>query len=162
MDIEEYVRSRGGPLLRFALLVCGDRSTAEEVVQDVLCDVLPRWDRLDQVEDMDSYLRRAVVNRRNSWWRRRRPIPTADPPQTNVASHADRIGVEVTVWDACRRLPVRQRAAVVLRYYEELTYEEIADILDCPLGTAKSLVNRGVARLRPLVGDSRDEREVHP
>lgn len=157
MQIEEYVETHGLRLLRFAYLVCGDKATAEDVVQDVLSSVVARWDKLAYVEDMDAYLRRAIVHRRNSRWRRRsRPDGVSASVEAQTSSHDEYAALKVDIWEACRRLPYRQRAAIVLRFYEDLQYDAIAEALDCPIGTAKSLVSRGLVALKPLLGEDHE------
>ncbi len=161
MEIEEYFRARGDQLLRFAYLMTGDRAAAEDVVQDVLCSVIARWRFVHRdVDNLDAYLRRAVLNRRNSWLRRRaRQVPIAsadmkimepDPP------FSDR----VDLWRALQRLPVRQRSALVLRFYEDLPYSEIGAALGCQVGTARSLVSRGLKEIRPFLLTD-EERGIH-
>lgn len=158
MTLEEYVAVRGEALLRFSYLLCNDASLAEETVQDVLADVIPRWPRIQRdVADVDAYMRRAVVNRRNSFWRRRRALPVSEVDQAPAPSPEDGTTERLALWQACLELPIKQRAALVLRYYEDLPYDEIAIVLDCAEGTAKSLVSRAKSSLRPLLSHQPNE-----
>lgn len=148
LDLAEYVRARGPDLARFAYLQLGSRYEAEDVVQDVLTDMARRWSSLQDVSNMDAYARRAIINRRNSLWRRRSHALAIDALQRldvyAPESLENEASLRITVWRSCHSLKPRQRAAVVLRYYEDLPYERIAEILECTVSTARSLVRRGV------------------
>ena len=148
MDFDEWVHIGAPRLARFAYLVCGDAALAEDLTQDVLVEACARWNRLGRVEDIDAYLRRAVVNRRTSWWRkvgRRESLTPVVRPGTWTDAD-DR--PDEDLWQALRELPARQRAAVVLRFYEHLSFAEVAGVLDCQESTARSLVHRALAHLR--------------
>ena len=126
---------------------------AEDVVQDALSRALPRWERISRVEDVDAYVRRMVVKAHTSWWRkfRRRESPTSvvvDSGET-VAGPGDGPGHDERqrLWAACRALPEAQRTAVVLRYYEQLEYDEIAALTGVAEGTGPVA---GVPRPRGL------------
>jgi RNA polymerase sigma-70 factor (sigma-E family) len=152
LDLEEYVQERGEDLLRFAYLVTGERTTAEDLVQDVLCSLISRRGVMHDIVDLDTYLRRAVVNRRNSWLRRRARLIVV--PGEDVLDALSSVAPEpsrVDLWRALLALPVRQRAALVLRFYEDMSYAEIARTLGSREGTARSLVSRGLAALRPAL-----------
>ena len=158
-DFSTYVAARGEGLLRLAYVLTGNQTDAQDVVQDALARALPRWDRIRAVDDVDAYIRRMVVNAHVSWWRRFRrnespvaevePTPAlcADPSEAALASVTDE-----AVWTACARLPRAQRVAVVLRYYEGLSFKEIGDLVGCAEATARSRVFRGLAVLRDLLG----------
>lgn len=153
VDFDEWVAARGDGLLRLGYLLTGNRFDAEDIVQDALSRALPRWDRIRSVDDPDAYVRRMVVNAHTSWWRkfRRRESPVAE---VRVGSETDPDVVEQDrVWHACLRLPVDQCVAVVLRYYEQCDYAEIADLTGVREGTARSRVSRGVAALRGELED---------
>jgi RNA polymerase sigma-70 factor (sigma-E family) len=143
---------------RLAFLLCGDAHMAEDAAADAFARVYPRWLR-GEVEDVDAYLRRAVVNQLNSGYRRRfaelrrlewRRGDVRGPtvPEEQLADHD-------VVCRALRRLPPRQRAAVVLRFFADLPEAEIAACMGTSVGTAKSHVSRGLERLRTLLGDER-------
>ena len=156
-EFDEWVAARGPALLRFAYLVTGSEHAAEEAVQTALARVWERWARVREANDVDQYVRRAVVNAHISAWRKlgRRESPVAlvrrderDP--TEGLSRND------AVWRVCSALPSRQRAAVVLRFYEDLDYPEIAAILDISEATARSHVHRGLAALRVALQQQED------
>jgi RNA polymerase sigma-70 factor (sigma-E family) len=147
----EYVTKRSNSLLRTAYLLTGNRADAEDLVQAALAKTFVAWDRIEDRGALDGYVRRAMVNTHISWWRRRRldEYPTADIPDRAVADHATGDSdLQDTLRRAIDRLPQRMRAAVMLRYYEDMTEAEVADALGVSLGTVKSTVSRAVAKLR--------------
>ena len=152
-EFDEWVAARGPALLRLARALTGDAAQADDLVQEALARALPRWSRISATADPYAYVRRMVVNERTSWWRRfqRRETPTDTVPDAAVAGPVpddhDRI------WAACRRLPEAQRTAVVLRYYEQLEYAEIAQLTGVREGTVRSRVSRGLAVLREELTD---------
>jgi RNA polymerase sigma-70 factor (sigma-E family) len=151
-DFDDWVAARGPGLLRFAYVLTGNAADAEDAVQDALSRALPAWSRICAADDPDAYVRRMVVNAHTSWWRkfRRRESPveevrlegTADP-----ASYDDRL------WKACVRLPEDQRTAVVLRFYEDMEYADIAALTGVREGSVRSRVSRGLVRLREELGE---------
>lgn len=138
-DVGEVYRERREPLLRLAFLLTGSREAAEDVVQTVFAGAHARW---STIEDPVAYLRRAVVNQANQVHRRRYRIspvvaePVAQPPEIDET------------WNEVCRLPQRQRAVVVLRFYEDLPLTEIARLLGRPEGTVRSDLHRALDRLR--------------
>jgi RNA polymerase sigma-70 factor (sigma-E family) len=146
----EYVTMRSGSLLRAAYLLTGNRADAEDLVQAALAKTFLAWDRIEDRGALDGYVRKAMVNTHISWWRRRRldEYPTDEIPDRVVADHAPGSDLQDTLRRAIDRLPQRMRAAVMLRYYEDMTEAEVADALGVSLGTVKSTVSRAVARLR--------------
>jgi RNA polymerase sigma-70 factor (sigma-E family) len=136
----ELYRDRYEPMVRLAYLMVGDRAAAEELVQDAFVNVHRSWAK---VADPPAYLRVAVVNACRSWGRRRtlelhrRPAP-ADPSEL----------VADEMWDALQVLPIRQRAAVVLRFYEDLPDARIAELLGCREATVRTAIHRALERLR--------------
>ncbi len=149
-EFREYVTARGRALLRTAYLLTGNLADAEDLVQAALAKTYLAWDRIEDRGALDGYVRRAMVNTHISWWRRRRvqEFPTADLPDQAVADHAGDSDLQETLRRAIDRLPHRMRAAVVLRYYEDMTEAEVAERLGVSLGTVKSTVSRAVAKLR--------------
>ncbi len=155
MTFEEYVAARGAALVRFARVLTGDDHRAEDLVQDALARAYLRWDRILRTDQPDVYLRRAVVNAARSWWRRRasreRPV---DRP-VDRAAPGD-LGAEAAERDAMWRhvvaLPTRQRAVLVLRYYEDLDDATIAEIMNCSPGTVRSHAMRALTTLRQRRG----------
>lgn len=145
--IEELVREQRPGAIRLATLLVGDRAVAEEIVQDALLEMARRWDDLDNPA---AYLRTAVVNRCRNHRRHlgvvRRHSPASPPPYTD-APELDEL------WHVLSSLAPRRRAALVLRYYEDLPIAEIARLLDCRPGTVSSLLHRGLADLRKVLSD---------
>jgi RNA polymerase sigma-70 factor (sigma-E family) len=151
-DFDEWMAARVPGLLRFAYLVTGDRHSAEEAVQTALASVFERWSSVRESHDVDQYVRRSVVNAHVSAWRKhgRRVTPVAEVRSATAAANdpSSSVSRADAVWRVCSRLPRRQRAAVVLRFYEDLDYPEIAAILDCGESTVRSHIHRGLAALR--------------
>jgi RNA polymerase sigma-70 factor (sigma-E family) len=155
-DFDAWVAARGPALVRLAWALTGSRSDAEDLVQDVLAKALPRWPRIAGLEDPDAYVRRMVVNGHVSRWRRlgRRERPVADVPDRPVASRDAAYDERERLWQACRSLPRDLRVAVVLRYFEQLEYAEIAALTGVREGSVRSRVSRGIATLRQMMGES--------
>ncbi|MFB9313648.1 SigE family RNA polymerase sigma factor [Nocardioides plantarum] len=157
---DDWVAARGPALLRLAYTLTGDAGEAEDVVQEALSRALPRWSRVGAVDDVDAYVRRMVVNAHTSRWRawRRRVTPVEQVADVVVP---DRSGPEHDerrrIWDACRALPEIQRTAVVLRFYEQLEYAEIAALTGVREGSVRSRVSRGLATLRIELGSGLGE-----
>jgi len=133
VTFEEYVLTRGPALVRLARLLIGDAHRAEDLVQDVLANAYPRWSRISRAEHPDLYLRRMLVNARNSWWRRRssREVATAVLADRAYPDSGDTADDRDAMWRLVVALPDRQRAVLVLRYYEDLDDRSIAEILGC-------------------------------
>jgi len=150
-SFDEWVAARVVPLLRFAYLLTGSQSEAEDAVQGALERALAAWPRVSRTDDPETYVRRMIVNQHISVWRRwrRRVSPVAVVRETDTAGDP---GEEVAAREAVRRLcamlPPTQRAAVVLRYYEDRDYAEIAALLGCAEATARSHVHRALRVLR--------------
>jgi RNA polymerase sigma-70 factor (sigma-E family) len=162
-DFETWVGTRGDALLRFAYVMTGDVALAEDAVQDALTSACAKWSRIMAADDPDAYVRRMIVNAHVSWWRRfrRRESPVADPdsgwgrdPVTGDGATA-RADADA-VWELCATLPRLRRAAVVLRYYEGLSYAEIATTLGCAEATARSHVHRALASLKERLREEED------
>jgi len=146
----EYVTQRGPALLRIALLRTGNRADAEDLLQAALAKTYLAWDKIHDHAAIDAYVKRAMVNTHISWWRRRRveEFPTQDVPDRAAAEQLPPSELQDTVRRALDRLPQRMRAAVVLRYFEDMSELEIADALGVSRGTVKSTMSRAVAKLR--------------
>ena len=159
-SIEDFVASRGTALLRFAFLVCGHRATAEDLVQTVLGRAYPRWGRIATLERPEAYLKTMLVREHLRWLRRlssgETPVPTAalDAP---VVPEVGRVDDRDAAWALLARLPRRQRAVLVLRYYEDMSDGEIAAVLGCAESTVRSQASRGIAALRAAVPALRKE-----
>jgi RNA polymerase sigma-70 factor (sigma-E family) len=158
LGFRDYVRARSAALLRTAYLLTGNSADAEDLLQAALAKTYQAWCRIEDFGALDGYVRRAMVNTHISWWRRRRleEYPTEEIPDQPVSDHTDDSELHDALGRALRRLPDRMRAAVVLRYYEDMSEAEIAGVLGISLGTVKSTVSRAVAKLRidaELLGD---------
>ncbi|WP_242614256.1 SigE family RNA polymerase sigma factor [Actinomadura roseirufa] len=149
-EFRAYVTDRGPALLRAATRLTSDRAEAEDLLQAALAKTYLAWDRIEDRAAVDGYVRRAMVNTQISWWRRRKLdiYPTDELPDRPVDDHTRRSELHDVLGRALRRLPERQRLAVVLRYYEDMSEAEIAQVLGVSIGTVKSTVSRAVARLR--------------
>ncbi|MGI5493252.1 SigE family RNA polymerase sigma factor [Microtetraspora malaysiensis] len=147
-EFREYVVTRGPALLRAAHQLTGNPSDAEDLLQAALAKTYVAWDRIQDRSALDGYVRRAMVNINISWWRRRKlqEFPSEELPEVPVQPDARYHHEELE--RALERLPVRQRTAIVLRYYEDMTEPEIAKALGISIGTVKSTVSRGMAKLR--------------
>jgi RNA polymerase sigma factor (sigma-70 family) len=132
------------PMVRLAYLMLREEARAEEVVQDAFVSVLERWDRLD---NPGAYLRRCVVNGCLTQMRRARRAVAAPPRRTE-----DDLATDHTL-DAVRRLTPQRQAMVVLRYYADMTQDEVADTLRLPVGTVKSGLHRALADLKEALRD---------
>lgn len=148
----EFVLARGPALSRTALLLTGSHYAAEELLQEALVKAAARWRKLTAEGDPEAYLRRVMVNDRISWWRRRRRESVmATVPESVSSEGSETVAGRLDLAAALATLPVRQRAVVVLRFYEDLSVEETATLLRCSTGTVKSQTSDALARLRRLV-----------
>jgi RNA polymerase sigma-70 factor (sigma-E family) len=155
-EFSAFVHRRARRHLRTAVLLTGDWHTAEDLVQTCLVKLYRAWPRLDTGVDPDAYLRRMLINTRRSWWRVgwRREAPVASvPDRAGEADGQDRHAVAESVRQALGALPARQRAALVLRFFEDLPEAQVADLLGCSVGTVETHTHRGIRRLRELLGD---------
>lgn len=146
----DYVRTRGGALLRAAQALTGNRADAEDLVQSTLVKTYQSWDSITDPAALDTYVRRIMINTHISGWRRRRvdEYPTdelPDEPEADLTGNSD---LHELVQRALDRLPRRMRAAVMLRYYDDMSEPEVAAALGVSVGTVKSTVARAVAKLR--------------
>lgn len=147
--LAELYRTHAPAAARLAYLLTGDRSLAEDLVQEAFVRLFGRWRDLRDPGAFPAYLRTTVVNLARSQFRRsrveraylEREALRPDPPPADTGERHE-------MWAALQRLSPRQRAAIVLRYYEDLTEAQTADVLRCPVGTVKSLVWRGMQQLR--------------
>jgi RNA polymerase sigma-70 factor (sigma-E family) len=159
VGFEQYVTDSRQRLYRFAVVLCGDTVLAGDLLTDVLGRAFERWPQVSAAGDVHAYVRRMLINEFVSWQRRRvRVVPHPEvgqladlradrrgesgPDPADV--HADRASLA----DELSQLPPRQRAAIVLRYYEDLGDAEIAAALGCRIGTVRSSISRGLATLR--------------
>ncbi|GAA3514573.1 SigE family RNA polymerase sigma factor [Streptosporangium album] len=147
-EFREYVVARGPALLRAAHQLTGHPNDAEDLLQTALVKTYLAWDRIQDRAALDAYVRRAMVNINISWWRRRKleEYPSEEIPEPALAG--GHVYLPEQVEQALDRLPTRMRAAVMLRYYEDMTEPEIAKALGISVGTVKSTVSRAMAKLR--------------
>lgn len=147
--------------VRLAYLLCSDEHQAEDIVAEAFAKVYVQW-RKGRVDDVGAYLRRAVANEANSRLRRRylerREAGRQSGDDRGVRRVDDHAADRDEVWQAISRLPDRQRQAIVLRYYEDLSEADTADLLGVTVGTVKSQVSRGLARMQELLGATAGER----
>jgi len=164
-EFTDYVRARQAALLRTAYVLTGDRATAEDLVQTALAKLYLSWGKVRDREAVDGYVRRILVNENASLWRRpfkRRETSSEELPQGYEARSArpdayDE-GTSAALWDFVQGLSRKQRAVVVLRYYEELSEAEVADVLGISVGTVKSQCSRALAALRARAPQALDPR----
>lgn len=149
-DYASWVAAERVALLRFAWLVLGSRTAAEDAVQDALENALRHWDKVSASRDRSAYARRMVMNAHASSWRRTRRLVPVPEVRRSVPAGSD-VELADLCWRACSTLPPKQRAAVVLRFYEDLDYPEIAAVLGCRESTARAGVHRGLAALRRVL-----------
>ena len=160
----EYVVGRSPALLRTAYLLTGDRSDAEDLLQTALAKTFLAWGRIRDPGALDGYVRRIMVNAQTSVWRRRRveEYSTDELPEQPGRDPTADAELHDALWTALARLPKRARAAVVLRFYEDLSEAETADALGVTVGTVKSTVSRALVRLREDAGLRDDPRAALP
>lgn len=146
LAFEEFVSSRSAVLLRTSYLLTRDHALAEDLLQTALTKAYLAWERVEG--DPEPYVRRIMINTFSSWWRRkwRGEQPTDTLPE--VGHQPDTLGETGDLWGALGRLPRRQRAVVVLRYFEDLSEAEVAGLLGVSVGTIKSQASKALAKLR--------------
>ncbi|TXK36192.1 SigE family RNA polymerase sigma factor [Nonomuraea sp. C10] len=151
-DFGSFVAARATSLLRVAYLACGDQTEAEDLLQTALERTYRNWHRVRH-DSPEPYVRRVIINAAISRARRRailNIIPMHSPPETS-AREEDSDLVHVLM-NALRALPPRQRAVIVLRYWEDLTETQTAEVLGCAVGTVKSQASKALAKLRTALG----------
>jgi len=150
---DTFARARTAGLLRFGYVLTGDRDRAADLVQDALERALVAWPRIVNRDDPEAYVRRIMVNRHVSIWRRtRRERLVAEPPDAALEPPDPH---DAWLWSELATLPARQRAVLVLRFYEDLGAAQTAEVLGCSVGTVKSTTSRGLARLRERLSQDR-------
>ncbi|MCX2922309.1 SigE family RNA polymerase sigma factor [Streptomyces sp. NEAU-W12] len=153
-SFSSYMRARQPALLRTARSLTGNSSDAEDLLQTALAKTYVAWERIEDHRALDGYVRRALLNTRTSQWRKRKvdefaceELPEPDPVSA-ADDPAERQALRDAMWRAIMRLPARQRAMVVLRYYEDLSEVQTAEVLGVSVGTVKSAVSRALGKLR--------------
>ena len=152
-EFDAFVRARLPHLLIFGRALTGDDHRAADLVQDALEQTYRHWDRIVR-DDPEGYVRATMANRNISIWRklRRERLTDRVPGSANPVTERDQ-----AVWAAIRELAPRQRAVIALRYLEDLTERQTAEILGCSVGTIKSQTSRALAKLRDLLPESEDD-----
>lgn len=148
MPFEGFVAARGDRLLRTAYLLTRDHQLAEDLLQTALAKAWGAWRRIKG--DPEPYVRKVLVNTYASWWRRKwnGERPSEVLPEQPQPDRTDAVAHRFDLWEAIGQLPKRQRATVVLRFYEDMTEADTADALGCSVGTVKSQTSKALARLR--------------
>lgn len=150
VEFDDFVAARSPALRRLAVLLLGDVHLAEDSLQTALLKAWRRWDRIGGLDHVEAYVRTMLLNTVRSEQRRRRPREVLGTvlPHRPVLDAADAYADRDEVWRSLRRLPPRQRAVIVLRFYEDLTEAQTAATLGCHVGTVKSYTARALASLR--------------
>jgi RNA polymerase sigma-70 factor (sigma-E family) len=154
----EFVSVRSQALYRLAYGVIGDHQLAQDLVQEALIKAYVAWPRLRDRTKVEGYVRRAIVTTAISWRRRRsfHEPPVEHVPETGGSDDPEALVADVVVWAHLRVLPVRQRAAVFLRYHEDLSEAQTAELMGCSVGTVKRQVFMALGKLRDGAGPRAD------
>ena len=154
----EFVEARSHALLRTAYLMVGDHQLAQDLLQEALIKTLIAWPKLRDPAKVDAYVRRIIVTTSITWRRRRsfheRPVDVL--PNVSGNDQAEALATHQVLIAQLRQLPPRQRAAIVLRYYEDLTESQTAEAMGCSVGAVKSHVSIGLGKLRERMGPGFD------
>lgn len=155
----EFVEHRSHALLRTAYLLVGDHQLAEDLLQEALIKTFIAWPKLRDPAKVDAYARRTIVTTAISWRRRRsfheHPVDVL-PDASGVADQVEIVATHRDLIAHLRGLPPRQRAAIVLRFYEDLSVAQTAEVMGCSVGAVKSHVSIGVGKLRERMGPAFD------
>lgn len=156
-EFAQWAAARGPWLQRTAFLMCGHRAHAEDLAQATLVKMYVAWPKISRQDRVDAYARRTLTRvcideSRRPW--RREQATEATPERATGAEASATIDDRLYLLDALRTLPDRQRVAVVLRHWHDLSVEETADAMRCSPSAVKTHTHRGVARLRELLGES--------
>lgn len=154
-DFTEFMQARWSALFRTAYLLTGNRHDAEELLQEAMARTCVSWSRIRDKGALDAYVRRILVHQASKGWRRRGREQVSG--EIDLPGHGGGVPegeTRLVVWEAIRLLPPRMRAALVLRYYEDLSEADTAAVLGCSVGTVKSQTHAAIARLRTTLGDS--------
>lgn len=153
-DFTSFVQAEQARLIRMATLICGDPMLAQDLVQEALIKLADHWDTVDHPK---AFVRQVISRDSISWWRRwRRESLTDEFPETPPTHHTDSAEAIARAHDlraALRTLPQRQRTAIVLRYFEDLTEAQTAELMGVRLGTIKSLCHTAMNTLRAHLAD---------
>jgi len=161
-EFDSFVRTRTPALLRSAYLLTGDQHLAEDLVQSALALTHRSWRRLHRSGNAEAYTRKTMYHLQVSWWRRRRvaeamPGELPEPRRHGgEGDHSQGVAVRLTLRSALLRLSAKQRAVLVLRFFEDRTEAEIADLLGITVGTVKSQTAKALVRLRAAAPELAD------
>ena len=155
-DFRDFVTARSAALHRSAYLLTGNWATAEDLVQTALTKTYLAWRRIGDIGSVEAYARRVLYTTNVSWWRRmwRNEHPTEKMPETARADHSDEHVERDLMWRYVGKLPPKQRAVLVLRYYEDMSEAETARLLNVAAGTVKSQCSRALANLRTQLAEA--------
>lgn len=157
-EFREYMAARWPALLRTAYLLTGDRYLAEDLAQSALEKTALAWSKVRRADDVHAYVRRILVNTHLSLFRRKRVAEFASGavPEVSSADSSQQVALRDELLKALATLPKRQCAVVVLRYWEDLSEVQTAELMGCSVGTVRSQAHRALAKLRvsPLLTDS--------
>lgn len=145
MEFEDFVRARGPALLRYGYVLSGNADDAADLVQEALLKLSGAWRRVHNKDNPEAYVRRTMARQHVSWWRRRRREQVTDDLPEGSYTDTHSTG---ELWRELATLPRRQRTVLVLRYYEDLSDQEIADLLGISRGTVRSQAFRALHTLR--------------
>jgi RNA polymerase sigma-70 factor (sigma-E family) len=150
----EFVAARSASMFRTAYLVIGDCQLAEDLLQESLVKAYVAWPRLHEVAKAEAYTRRIIVTTAISWRRRRSfgERPTGELPESVVPDETDRVTARDELWHELHLLPPRQRAAIVLRFCEDLSEAQTAELMDCSVGTVERQVSVALGKIRNQLG----------
>ncbi|MFG2165876.1 SigE family RNA polymerase sigma factor [Micromonospora chersina] len=153
-EFRDFVAARSGALLRTAYLLAGDWATAEDLLQTALTKTYLAWKRLGGIDALEPYARRVLVNTSTSWWRRRwhGERPTEVLPERAGVDEIEQQLDRDALWRHLQALPARQRAVLVLRFYEDMSEAQTAALLEISPGTVKSQTSRALNTLRRRLG----------
>jgi RNA polymerase sigma-70 factor (sigma-E family) len=158
-EFDSFVRARTHALLRSAYLLTGDQQLAEDLVQSALTKTHLAWRRLEDTGNAEAYARRTMYHLQVSWWRRRRVaevLPGLVPERAGGDDHAGSVSLRLALRAALLQLSAKQRAVLVLRFFEDRGEREIADLLGVSVGTVKSQTAKALARLRTIAPELAD------
>jgi RNA polymerase sigma-70 factor (sigma-E family) len=162
VDFAPFVRAHGSDLLRAAVLLAGSRERAEDLLQDTLTYLYPRWEKVASADAPEAYVRRALVNRFISERRspRRNIISVSQlPERSDQRDLSETVATKQAVWELLESLPDRQRAALVLRYFYDFSDSQIAEVLGCRVSTVRSIISRALTVMRHgLAPDAADSK----
>ena len=156
-EFSDFAVARAGSLQRAAYLMVGDAQLAQDLVQEALTKTYVAWPRLRDPRNAEAYCRKAIATTAITWFRRKSwagERPAEHLPEGTHDGHDGDVAQRDLVWRALGDLPPRQRAALVLRFYGDLTEAQTAEAMGCAVGTVKSQVSAGLAKLRLALGDA--------